>query len=77
MLHGPSRRAVAVCSAGAKLFDDAKLLDVPGNGRLRGVEAAFLQLLQKLLLRLNVMVADQLENFLVAFRFHGVTSACR
>ena len=71
------RRAVAVRSAGSQLLDDAQLLDVPGNGCLRGIEAAFLQLLQQLFLRLDVVVADQLEDFFVAFLFHGVTSACR
>ena len=50
-----------------QFLDDAQLLDVPGNGCLRGIEAAFLQLLQQLFLRLDVVVADQLEDFFVAF----------
>ena len=67
MLYRLCRRAVAVRSAGSQLLDDAQLLDVPGNGCLRGIEAAFLQLLQQLFLRLDVVVADQHEDFFVAF----------
>ena len=67
VLYRLCRRAVAVRSAGSQLLDDAQLLDVPGNGCLRGIEAAFLQLLQQLFLRLDVVVADQLEDFFVAF----------
>ena len=50
-----------------KRFDEPQLLDVARNRCLRAFIAAVIQLLEQLLLRLNVVVADQLENFLVAF----------
>ena len=77
MLHRLCRYAVAVCAGRTQLLDDPKLLDVPGNGRLRGLEACLAQLGKELLLCLDVMVMDQLQNLFLAFRFHFNTSVCQ
>ena len=53
MLHRLRRGRIAIGPVRPKLLDDAQLLDVAGNGRLRGLEAALRSALQELLLRLR------------------------
>ena len=67
MLNRLRRRNIAIRAVRRQLLDDAKLLDVPGNGGLRGLKAALLQLVQKLLLRLNVMLTDERKNLFLPF----------
>ena len=53
-----------------QFLDDAQLLDVAGNGSLRGRETGLVQLSEQLLLRLDAVVCDKLQNFFLAFCLH-------
>ena len=67
MLHGLRRGGIAVDTVRSELLDDAQLLDVAGNGSLRGRETGLVQLSEQLLLRLHAVVVDELQNFFLAF----------
>jgi len=67
MLHGLRRGGIAVDTVRSELLDDAQLLDIAGNRRLRGPEARVVQLREQLLLRLHAVVMDELQNFFLAF----------
>ena len=77
MLDRLGGNAVAVGARRAELLDDAKLLDVPGDRRLRGLEARLAQLPEKLLLRFDVMIENELQDLLLSFRLHINTSVCQ
>ena len=47
-----------------------KLLDIPGNGGLRRADAQVVQALQKLLLRLDGFLADDLQQLFLSHIFH-------
>ena len=68
------RRGIVIAAQTVECFDDAQLLDVARNGRLRAAEAAGVQLVEQLLLRFNVFFCDQLQNFRLTVRFHEETS---
>ena len=53
------------------LLHQMELLDVAGDGSLRGVEAAFLQLLQQLFLRLHGLLLDDLKQNGLTVIFHA------
>ena len=67
MLHGLRRGGIAVDTVRSELLDDAQLLDIAGDRRLRGPEARVVQLREQLLLRLHAVVMDELQNFFLAF----------
>lgn len=72
MLRRLGRGRIAVNTVWAKLLDDAQLLDVAGNGSLRGRETGLVQLSEQLLLRLDAVVCDKLQNFSWRFDFIDV-----
>ena len=67
MLHGLRRGGIAVDTVRSELLDDAQLLDIAGDRRLRSPEARVVQLREQLLLRLHAVVVDELQNFFLAF----------
>ena len=71
MLRRLGRGRIAVNTVWAKLLDDAQLLDVAGNGSLRGRETGLVQLSEQLLLRLDAVVCDGIvaQNYADTYGF--------
>ena len=57
---------VAASAGRAGMFDQLQLLDVPGHGGLRDVEAGLAQLFREPLLRIDLMRIDQFKDLLVS-----------
>ena len=61
---------VPVNAVWSKLLDNAQLLDIAGNGSLRGTEPCLIKLSKQLFLCLDAVIRNKLQYFLLAFRFH-------
>ena len=64
------RHGIAVASLAGGLLHQMELLDVPGNGGLGGLDAQVVQPLQKLLLGLDGLFADDLQQLFLPDIFH-------
>ena len=64
------RHRIAVATLTGGLLHQMELLDVPGNGGLRGADTQIVQALQQLLLRLDSLLADDLQQLFLSHVFH-------
>ena len=64
------RHGIAIAALPGRLLHQMKLLDIPGNGSLRRADAQVVQALQKLLLRLDGFLADDLQQLFLSHIFH-------
>src|SRR5699024_2947694 len=64
---------ITISSEAGKLFHNAQLFDIPGDGSLGTPEALRLQSGQKLLLGFNIVGGNDLQNFCLPLTFHSLT----